>query len=120
MLLIVKLTYKKQGLKDKGKEAEKRSKGLLALLGVKDSEPLKLSLIGKGMRDQIITMPNWAASLPRTLLPLQSVLPVEHGESSWGQPGVPGLPGMRYQGDPLSPGPHSRRLKNWKNHTLTG
>ena len=59
-----------KGLKDNGKEAEKRSEGLLALLGVKASEPLKLSLIEKGIRDQIITTPTWAASLPRTLLPL--------------------------------------------------
>lgn len=75
MLLIVRSTYEKQELKDKGKEVEKRSKGLLALLGVKDSEPLKLSLIRKGMRDQIITMPTWAASLPRTLLPLSLYSP---------------------------------------------
>lgn len=53
----VKPTYEKQGLKDKGKEAEKRSKGLPGLLGAKDSESLKLSLIRKGTKDQIITIP---------------------------------------------------------------
>lgn len=70
MLLIDKPIYEKQGLKDNGKEAEKRSKGLLALLGLKVAEPLNLSLTENRMKYQIITTPTWATSLLRTLLTL--------------------------------------------------
>lgn len=89
MLLIVKPTYEKW-IKDRGMEAE--DKGLVGLLGVKDSDTLKLSnREGKvEPNDYHTDLGSISTQLPS---PSQPVLPAEHGERSpRSQTGVPRLP----------------------------
>lgn len=114
MLFIVSFTYKKWGLKGKGMEGKKRTKVLVGLLGVKDLDPLKLTLTEKGMRSWVLTILTRTASLPSPLLP-QFVLPAEQGGCSpRSQSGGP-----RSLWDTLSIAV-SRRLGNSKNQTPTG